>query len=213
MVWQRSGSCCGGYIVYLYCLWFDRGVVHVVFVILSTITVFGLTEEWFMLLLLYFLPLLCKVWQRSGWCCCYIFCHYCLRFDWSVSFCCYIVYHYCLRLTDEWFMLLLLYCIPLLFKVWQRSGSCCGCYIINHYCLRFGRGVVHVVVGIFSSITALGLTEEWFMWLLLYCLPLLFNVWQRSSSCCCCYIAYHYCLRYDRGLVHVVVVILSTITV
>jgi hypothetical protein len=40
---------------------FDRGVVHVVVVILSTITVSGLTEEWFMLLLLYCLPLLFKV--------------------------------------------------------------------------------------------------------------------------------------------------------
>jgi hypothetical protein len=47
--------------VYHYCLWFDRGVVHVVVVILSTITVYGLTEEWFMLLLLYFLPVLLKV--------------------------------------------------------------------------------------------------------------------------------------------------------
>jgi hypothetical protein len=44
---------------YLYCLGFDREVVHVV-VIFSTITVSGLTEEWFMLLL-YFLPLLFKV--------------------------------------------------------------------------------------------------------------------------------------------------------
>jgi hypothetical protein len=36
---------------YLYWLRFDREVVHVVVVILSTITVNGLTEEWFMLLL------------------------------------------------------------------------------------------------------------------------------------------------------------------
>ena len=55
------------------------------------------------------------------------------------------------------------------------------------------------------------LTEEWFMLLLLYCLPLLFKVLQRSGSCCCCYIVYHYCLRFDKGVVHVVV-ILSTIT-
>ena len=34
-----------GYIVYQYSLRFDRGVVHVVVVILSTITVYGLTEE------------------------------------------------------------------------------------------------------------------------------------------------------------------------
>jgi len=61
---------------------FDRGVVHVVVVLLSTITVLGLTEEWFMLFwlailstitvlslteewfmlfLLYSLPLLLKV--------------------------------------------------------------------------------------------------------------------------------------------------------
>ena len=53
-----SGSCCSCYIVYLYCLWFDRGVVHVVFVTLSTINVGGLTEEWIILLLVYFLPLL-----------------------------------------------------------------------------------------------------------------------------------------------------------
>jgi hypothetical protein len=69
----------------LYCLplllQFDRGVVHVMVVILPTITVEGLTEEWFMLfcyivrhyyltfdrgrfmllLLLYCLPLLVKV--------------------------------------------------------------------------------------------------------------------------------------------------------
>ena len=37
-------------------------------------------------------------------------------------------------------------------------------------------------------------------------------VWQKSGSCCCCYIGYHYCLRFDRGVLHVVV-ILSTITV
>ena len=39
-----------GYIVYHYCLRFHRGVVHVVVVILSIITVLGLTEELFMLL-------------------------------------------------------------------------------------------------------------------------------------------------------------------
>ena len=103
-------------------------------------------------------------------------------------------------MTEEWFMLLLLYFLPLLFKVWLRSGSCCGCYIVYHYCLRFDRGVVHVLV-ILSTITVLGLTEKWFMLLLLYCLPLLFQVWQRSGSCCGCYIVYYYCLRYDRGVV------------
>jgi hypothetical protein len=29
---------------------------------------------------------------------------------------------------------------------------------------------------IMSTITVFGLTEEWLMWLLLYCLPLLFKV-------------------------------------
>jgi hypothetical protein len=71
------------------------------------------------------------------------------------------------------------------------------------------------------------------MLLLLYYLPLLFEVSQRNGSCfvyyivyhCCLrfyrgvfhfvvgYIIYHYCLRFDRGVVHVVVVILSNITV
>ena len=50
-----------GYSFYHYCLMFDRGVVHVVVAILSIITVKGLTEEWFMLWLLYFLPLLFNV--------------------------------------------------------------------------------------------------------------------------------------------------------
>ena len=40
---------------------FDRGVVHAVVVILSTITVLGKTEKWFILLLLYCLQLLFKV--------------------------------------------------------------------------------------------------------------------------------------------------------
>jgi hypothetical protein len=45
MFCQRSDSCCCCcYIVYHYCARLDRGVVHVV-VILSTITVLGLTEE------------------------------------------------------------------------------------------------------------------------------------------------------------------------
>jgi hypothetical protein len=153
-------------------------VVHVVVVILSTITVYGLTEEWFMLFLLYFLPLLFKVWQRSGSCsCCYIVYHYCLWFGRSGSCCgCYIFYHYCLwfdravvhvvailytssasDLTEKWFTLLL-YFLPLLFKVWLRSSSRCGCYLVNHYCLRFDKGVVHVVIIIFSTITVYGLT-------------------------------------------------------
>ena len=72
-------------------------------------------------------------------------------------------------------MLLLLYCLPLLFKVLQRSSSCFAGYIVYHYCFRFDRREVHVVVVIFSTITVYGLREEWFM-LLLYCLPLLFMV-------------------------------------
>jgi hypothetical protein len=57
------------------------------------------------------------------------------------------------------------------------------------------------------------LIEEWFMLWLLYCLPVLFKVWQRSDSCCSCNIFYQYCLRFDREVVHVVVVVLSTITI
>jgi hypothetical protein len=90
-------------------------------------------------------------------------------------------------------MFWLLYCLPLLFNVYS--------------------GVVDVVVIILSTITILGLMEEWLM-SLLYCLPLLFKVLQRRGlCCCCCYIVYHYCLRFDRGVTHVLVVILSTITV
>jgi hypothetical protein len=213
-IWQRSGSfCC--YIVYQYCLRFDRGVVHLVVVILSTITVYGMTEKWFMLFL-YCLPLLFIVWQRSCSCCgCYVVYHYCLKFDRGVVNVVVVILSTITvyGLTEELFMLWLLYCLPLLFMVWQRSGSCCCCYIFYQYCLRFDWEVVHVVVVILSTITVYGLTEEWFMLLLLYFLPLLFKVWQRSGSCCCCcYIVYHYYLRYDREVVHVVV-ILSTITV
>jgi hypothetical protein len=82
-----------------------------------------LTEEWFMLWLLYCLPLLFMVWHRSGSCCG-----------------CYIVYHYCL-----WFD--------------TRSGSCC-CYIVYHYCLWFDRVMVHVVVAIWYFLNVYGLTEE-----------------------------------------------------
>ena len=52
--------------------------------------------------------------------------------------------------------------------------------------------MVYVVDVILSTITVYGLTDEWFMLLLLYCLPSLF--------------------RFDKGVVYVVV-ILSTITV
>jgi hypothetical protein len=36
---------------------------------------------------------------------------------------------------------------------------------------------------------------------------------QRSGSGCCSYIVCHYCLRFDRGMVHAVDVIMSTSTV
>jgi hypothetical protein len=77
-------------------------------------------------------------------------------------------------LTEEWLMLLLLYCMPLLFKVWQGSGSWCCWYIVYHYCLMFDRGVVHIAVGLLSTITVLDLTAECLTLLLLYCLELLF---------------------------------------
>jgi sugar phosphate permease len=165
------------------------------------------------------------------WLCCYIVYHHCLRFDRGAVHIVVILSTITVwGLTEEWFMLVMIYCVPLLFKVWQewfmlwllyflplllnvwqRSGSCCCCYIVYHYCLMFDRGVIHVVFVILSAITILFLTAKLFM-SLLYCLPLLFKVWQRSGSCCCFYIVYHYCLRLDRGVVHVVV-ILSTNTV
>ena len=49
-------------------------------------------------------------------------------------------------------------------------------FIVYHYCLRFDRGVVHVIVVILSTITVYGLTDEWFMLWLLYCLTFLFMV-------------------------------------
>ena len=55
-------------------------------------------------------------------------------------------------------MLLLLYCLPLLFNDLQRGDVCCCYYIVYHYCLRFDRGVVDVVVGILSIIALLGFT-------------------------------------------------------
>ena len=53
--------------------------------------------------------------------------------------------------------------------------------------------MAHIAVVMLSTITLLGLAEEWFM--------------------CYFYIVYHYSLRFERGVVHVLVVILSTITV
>jgi hypothetical protein len=124
----------------------------------------------------------------------------------------YSIYHYCLLFDWGVVHVVVVYCLSLLFKVWQRSGSCCGCYIIYHCCLSFDRGVIHVVVVvILYTILVWGLTEDWFMLWLLYCLQLLFKVWQRSGSYCC-YIVHNYCFRFDRGVVHIVLVILSTIT-
>jgi hypothetical protein len=95
-------------------------------------------------------------------------------------------------LTEEWFMLWLLYCLPVLFKVLQRSGSCCY-YIVYHYCLRFDRGVIHVVVGYnvyhFCVMHVRGVID----------VVVGYNV-------------YHNCFWFDRGVVHVVIAILSTIT-
>jgi hypothetical protein len=42
--------------------------------------------------------------------------------------------------------------------------------------LKSAKAVVRVVVVILSIVSVLGLTEEWFVLLLLYCLSLLFNV-------------------------------------
>jgi hypothetical protein len=91
--------------------------------------------------------------------------------------------------------------IPLLFKVWQRSSSCCCWYIVYHYCLRFDRGVVHALL--YHTLNSNGRQYN--------------NKMNHSSQTLnsngrIYNNAYHYCLRYDRGVVHVVVVILSTIT-
>ena len=191
-VWQSSMSCCwGGYITDHYCLRFDR-VVHVVeMVILLTITVWGLTEEYFMLLRwLYYWSLLFEVWQ-SGSCSWdgYITDHHCWRFDRSVF---HVVEVDILltitiwALTGEWFMLLKwLYYLPLLFEVWQRTVLFCwGGYITDNYYMRFDRGAVHAVEAtILLTITVWGLTGERFMLLRwLYYWPLLFEVWERNGS-------------------------------
>ena len=49
-------------------------------------------------------------------------------------------------------------------------------YIVYHCCLMFDSGVVHVVVVIWSTIAVKSLTEERFILLLVYCLPLLFKI-------------------------------------
>jgi hypothetical protein len=76
-------------------------------------------------------------------------------------------------------MFLWLHSLPLLFYVCQRSTSCyCG-YILDHYCFMFVRGVSHVIVVTFLTITVLCLSEECFMFLWLHSLPLLFYVCER----------------------------------
>ena len=109
--------------------------------------------------LLYCLPLLFQVLQRndlfgSG---CYIAYHCSLLFDRGVVHFLvgYIVSHYCLRFAREVVHVVV-------------------CYIVYYYCLSFVRGVVHAVIVILSAIAVYGLTEEWFMLWLLYCLLLLF---------------------------------------
>ena len=69
------------------------------------------------------------------------------------------------------------------------------------------RWEVHVVVVvIMSTFTVRGLIEDSFTFLLLYCLLLLFKDLEMGGSCCCgCYIVYYYCIRFDRGMVHVLV--------
>ena len=187
-------------------------MVHVVVVILYIFTVWDLREVLIMLFLLYCIPLHSKVWQRNGCCCfCYIGYHYRLRFDREVIHVVAIILSTItvLDLREEWFVLFLLYCIPLHSKVWQRNGCCCFCYIgyhwcgridrgvvhvvgycVYHYCLRFDRGVVHALFVLLSTITLYSLSEEWLMLFLLY--------WQWYGCCCFCYIGFHCCLRFDR---------------
>jgi len=85
-------------------------------------------------------------------------------------------------------------------------------FIVYHYYIRFDRGEVHVVVVYCLPLLFKVFRVGRFIFLLLYCLPLLFKVSRRGGSCCGCYIVYHYCLKFDRGVVHVVVVIFSTNT-
>jgi hypothetical protein len=148
-----------------------------------------------MLLLLFFLPLLFKDWQKGDSCCC-----------------CYIVYHYYLRFyrgyrqpkQHE----------PLLCQTLNSNGRQYNSNNMNHSSVIPKTVMVDNIttttwttpLSILSTITVLGMTEEWFILLLLYCLQLLFKVWQRSGSYCCCYNVYHYCFRFDRGVVHAVIV-------
>jgi len=66
----------------------------------------------------------------------------------------FIVYHYYIRFDRGEVHVVVVYCLPLLFKVLERGGSCFGCYIVYHYCLRFHGGEVHVVGVILFTITA-----------------------------------------------------------
>jgi hypothetical protein len=49
-------------------------------------------------------------------------------------------------------------------------------FFVYHYGFRFDRGGLQVVVVILTTIPVYGLTEEWFILYLLYCVPLLFKV-------------------------------------
>ena len=60
-------------------------------------------------------------------------------------------------------MLLWLHSLPFLFYVCQRSALCSCGYILHHYCFMFVRGVIHVIVVTFSTITVLCMSVRWFM--------------------------------------------------
>jgi hypothetical protein len=205
-VWQSSVSCCwGGYITDHYSLRFDRGVFHVVeVVILLIITVGGLTVECFMLLRwLYHWPLLFEVWQRSVSCCWggYITDNYYMSFNRGVVHVVEVV-------------------ILLTIAIWGLTEDCFVLLRWLHcwnYCLKFDSRVFHAVkVLILLTITIWALTGERFMLLRwLYYWPLLFEVWQGSGSCCWGdYITDHYYLRFERRKAHnIQVVIWLTITI
>jgi ABC-type dipeptide/oligopeptide/nickel transport system permease component len=100
-----------------------------------------------------------------------------------------------------------LYYRPLLFNVYQRSGSLSVVgYIVGIYCLRFIKEVVPVWwLVVLSAIIVYGLSKKWFPvggWL--YCRHLLFNIYQRSGSRLVvgCIIG-HYCLRFIKEVVPV----------
>ena len=207
-VCQRSALCSCGYILHHYCFMFVRGVLYVLVVTFSTITVLCWSEECFMFLWLHSRPLLFYVGQRSGLCYCgYILYHFCFMFVRGVLYVLVVTFSTItvLCLSEECFMFLWLHSLPLLFYVGQRSASCSCGYILDHYCFMFVRGVLHVIVVTFSTITVLCLSEECFMFLWLHSPPLLFYVCQRSDSCYCGYILYHYCFMYVSEVVHVVI--------